>query len=244
MGKDSLSHEVASPKWTFDASVAEVFDDMLLRSVPGLARACKTANLLLSATERCYPHYQNNNVLDLGVGTGTTCRYIVPNRKEKALFALDNAPDMVEKARANLKDVFGHATIKCADIREPLPITFPSKFGTILCVLTLMFTPPEYRLPILKRICGALSNEGVLFFMEKTVPSSMPMLLRDAYRAYKAEAGYSTSQINDKESALQGVLIPQSSQEWERMFREAGFTSYEMVFSELQFKGWLLRKSV
>ena len=81
------------------------------------------------------------------MGTGTTCRYIVPNRKEKALFALDNAPDMVEKARANLKDVFGHATVKCGDIREPLPITFPSKFGTILCVLTLMFTPPSIACP-------------------------------------------------------------------------------------------------
>ena len=242
--KDSLSHRVKSGRWVFDKEVAEVFDDMLFRSVPGLERACNTANLLFSSIEKFRPSCNNYNVLDLGIGTGTTCQKIIPNPNSKAVFGIDTSFEMIEKARNSLRYTFGKVTLEQGDIKDPLPLSFPSKFGVILSVLTMMFVPPDYRLSVLQRLREALSREGSLFIMEKTVPSSIPMIVRDSYRQYKLDSGYTVQQVNEKEASLQGVLIPQSPDEWERMFKVAGFESVELVFAELQFRGWLLRKTV
>ena len=95
----------ASPRdhivdFAFDASVASVFPDMIRRSVPGYGEIIALTGLLAERYaqpgSRCY---------DLGCSLGAaslSMRRRIPHA-DCGIIAVDNAPAMLEQARANLE---------------------------------------------------------------------------------------------------------------------------------------------
>jgi tRNA (cmo5U34)-methyltransferase len=109
-----------------------------------------------------------------------------------------------------------------------------------LCVLTLQFTPIEYRLRILDNIWRSTVPGGAVILVEKVIGSlpDMDRLLVDLYYKLKADNGYTVEEIERKRLALEGVLVPVSVAENERMLGSIGFRT-EMVWRFLNFCAWI-----
>jgi tRNA (cmo5U34)-methyltransferase len=135
--------ERVSP-FSFNAEVAEVFDDMVTRSVPLYRENQQLTVDLLSRLLK-----KGDTVYDLGCSTGTALVQIGGHLKDLKLklIGLDVSAPMVEKASLKLK-AFGlkKSVIEKADITQ---IDF-EPCGAVVMNYTLQFLPIETRRPLLK----------------------------------------------------------------------------------------------
>ncbi len=98
----------------------------------------------------------------------------------------------------------GVVEIREDDLRRALP---PVRASLILCVLTLQFTPMEYRQRIIRDCWRSLLPGGAMILVEKVMGSTAEgdALLTAAYLEYKRANGYTQEQIDRKRLALEGV---------------------------------------
>jgi tRNA (cmo5U34)-methyltransferase len=218
--------------FTFNDRVADVFDDMLSRSVPHYRTVVDGMAQLLAA------HLENGaTVCDLGCSTGTTLLELarrLPNRPLHYV-GIDNAPAMLTKARRK-SAMFNKSEMLHfieADITScPLP-----QAEAIICNYTLQFLRPLTRQPFIQRIYEALPAGGVFFLGEKTIAhaSRLNRDFIDIYHAFKKQQGYSELEIAAKREALENVLIPFSLEENIGLLRKAGFAEIEVFFRWFNF---------
>ena len=102
-------------RFTFDQKVVDVFDDMVLRSVPGYRQMIEIIGLL----SRVYPK-NNSNIYDLGCSTGASTSAVISNLKIKKykIYAVDNSVEMINQARKNLKDISENIVFSIANIED------------------------------------------------------------------------------------------------------------------------------
>jgi tRNA (cmo5U34)-methyltransferase len=213
--------------------VAEVFDDMINRSVPGYATIVSMIGLL--ARQYCVP---GSRVYDLGCSLGAATRAIsrqVPHG-DYHLIAIDNAPAMVERCRgslAALKNTGPVPELRCADILE----TEISRASVVVLNFTLQFIPPARRNDLLSRIHAGMLPGGVLILSEKIrfPDPALDRLFTDAYHGFKQKMGYSELEISRKRTALENVLIPETIDTHKTRALEAGFSTVDLWFQCFNF---------
>ena len=218
--------------FAFNDRVAEVFDDMLNRSIPYYRTIIDGMAQLLAC--RLAPEA---TLYDLGCSTGTTLLELARRLPDRGFhyIGIDNAPAMLEKARRksamfNKSEVlhFQEGDITCC----PLPLA-----AGIICNYTLQFLRPLTRQAFVRRIFDALPEGGVFLLSEKTI-SHASRLNRDfieIYHNFKKKQGYSELEIAAKREALENVLIPFSLDENIALLREAGFEEIETFFKWFNF---------
>ena len=223
----------ATPRGTgqfrFDAEVADVFQDMVERSVPGYASLIHGIAVLggkyAQAGATCY---------DLGCSLGTAARALSARMgPEHPVLAIDSSPDMI--ARCNRVP---HSSVqyRCADIRE----VALEAADVVVLNLTLQFLPPEDRLPLLRRIAGALRPGGALILTEKIrFDDPEEALMQKRYENFKRAQGYSELEISQKRTALEQVLVRDSSDTHRERLATAGFDSITPWFQCLHFTSLL-----
>jgi len=222
----------------FTDQVAEVFDDMLHRSVPNYQQVIgMTASLLGDLLEK-------GVVYDLGCSTGNTLLALARklSGKQLSFVGIDNSPAMIEKANRKLATLadpgevrFILGDITSADLAEA---------AAVILNYTLQFIRPLERPGFLSRIFEALPPGGVLIMSEKII-SKDPVLNRrfiDAHHQFKREQGYSELEIARKREALEHVLIPFSIDENQQLLRQAGFRSVETFHQWFNFASWVAVK--
>lgn len=227
------------PPFSFNAEVAEVFDDMVTRSVPLYRENQQMMVELLSRTLG-----PDERVYDLGCSTGAALIQIGMALKplNLQLIGLDDSLPMVEKARTKLR-AFGltDAKIEHTDITQ---MEFES-CGAVVMNYTLQFLPLQDRLPLLRKIYQALRPGGMLILAEKIQAdtSELQELLTDIYYAFKSGNGYSELEISQKREALENVLIPLSPEMQRELLQAAGFTQTEMVLRWATFATFVALKT-
>ncbi len=229
--------EAAPGSFVFDERVAEVFGDMIRRSVPGYGTVLAMSGVL--ARNHARP---GTVVYDLGCSLGAalavmavalpagTCR----------LVGVDSSPAMIDKAR-RLLDEQGHQTVElhCADIRD-----FPLADASMVVLnFTLQFLPPEQRLELLRRIRKALVPGGVLVLSEKIAGADPEeeRLLTELHHQFKAANGYSRLEIARKRTALEKVLVPETLATHRQRLEAAGFGRVDLWFRCFNFVSLLAR---
>ena len=225
------SGEVAED-FAFTERVAEVFDDMLSRSIPHYRTVIDGMAQLLA---ELLP--DRATVYDLGCSTGTTLlelsRCLVA--KQFRYIGIDNAQAMLEKAR-NKSAMFSKSnqlTFQQGDITTcPMP-----DVAGIVCNYTMQFLRPVTRQAFVRRLYAGLPQGGVLLLSEKSIAHSS--LLNRAfigiYHDFKRQQGYSELEIAAKREALENVLVPFSLEENIAMLRQAGFGEIEVFFKWFNF---------
>ena len=218
--------------FVFDEAVANVFSDMIRRSVPGYETLVDMIGRLASEwvrpDSRCY---------DLGCSLGAVS-YAVAQSVTDAnveILAVDNAPSMIDGLQQRLSREPPAIPIRplCADIRK-LAIENAS---LVVMNLTLQFIAPAERLNLLRRIRAGLRPGGVLILSEKTRPD----LVADQERidrlqqVFKRAQGYSELEISQKRAALERVLLPESVATHRGRLEQAGFTGSFQWFQCLNF---------
>lgn len=235
--QDKLFLQSDKPEdFAFDERVAQVFDDMVSRSIPFYAEIQRIqADLIMEFLPE-----DSGIVCDLGCSTGTTIKQLTQHAKcpVSAKFkGYDNSEAMLAKARDKLSEAIKNNRVELhiADL-ACLP-QLPSCHAIILN-WTLQFVRPIDRELLLKKCFNALESGGVLLLSEKII-SADPKLNRlyiDHYLEFKSsQSGYTDTENLRKREALENVLIPYRLDENIALLRRAGFKRMETYFQWFNF---------
>jgi tRNA (cmo5U34)-methyltransferase len=244
MKKDEvfLAEAARSSDFTFDETVAEVFDDMVGRSVPFYAEQqrmiCEMARALWKPGMRVY---------DLGVSTATTLAALSAQLPEEAeLIGYDNSPAMIDRARQKLrgKGIEERIELRYADLNEAVDTLRLEGAGVVLMSWTLQFIRPLHRDHLIRHIYNSLQEDGALIVAEKVLSNRGPInrFFIDFYYDYKRRMGYSEVEIARKREALENVMIPYRIDENLELFRRSGFEMVDTYFQWYNFAGFLCVK--
>lgn len=222
--------------WAFDADVAQVFDDMLRRSIPQYEVMRRTVFELACAFVQ-----PDTAIVDLGCSRGEALdpfvrKYGAHNR----FVGVEVSEPMLAASRHRFEGYIraGIVDIRSCDLRVEYP---PEQASVTLCVLTLQFTPIEHRQRILRRIWEHTQPGGALILVEKVLGASanLDALMVDHYYTLKAENGYTQQQIERKRLSLEGVLVPVTARWNEELLRTAGFAQVDCFWRWMNFAGWV-----
>ena len=223
----------------FGEKVANVFDDMVNRSVPFYEEMQRMMGEI--AADRVKP---GTDVYDLGCSTGTTMIYMNEQVDPSIRFiGVDDSPEMLAKCKTKLEKV-GFTRpydLRVADLGSNVEINNASV--VILC-LTLQFVRPIHRERLLKKIVDGLIPGGILILVEKILAEESDYN-RDFIKYYynmKRRHHYSEMEIAQKREALENVLIPYKLSENILMLKEAGFGHCEVFFKWYNFSGLIAEK--
>lgn len=239
-----------SGRWAFDEAVTEAFDDMLERSIPAY-------NLMRELTTRLAISFVGSPgalVVDLGCSRGAGLRPIVEHFTLQGwegmrFVGVDVAEPMLAAARATFaRDP--RVTIESWDLRQGYPPVdeyvggFLGRATVSLLVLTLQFTPIEYRQRILSGIYDNTEPGGALIVVEKVLGEGARLhdVFDDEYLRFKRRSGYTDEQVARKKASLEGVLVSQTAGVNEAMLRSAGFRQVDSFYRWLNFAGWVAVK--
>ena len=226
-------------KWAFDAAVTEAFDDMLARSIPAYNTMRELTRLLADA------HVMTGlDVVDLGCSRGQAVEPLVRDHPEVSAFHLvDVSVPMLDAARQRFRDDVqtGRVVVHDLDLRTGYPVQTPASVSVTLAVLTLQFTPIEYRWGIVQSIYDSTAPGGVLLLVEKVLGegAALHSVYDRLYLDYKRSQRYTDEQIARKKASLEGVLVSQTAAENERMLRTVGFRTVDTYYRWLNFAGWI-----
>ena len=236
MGKDEVFKgeiEKASD-FKFGANVANVFDDMVNRSVPFYGEIQRMI------AELTADHAQEGtDVYDLGCSTGTTMIGMDTMVDQNIRFVgIDDSQEMLDKCKLKLLEI-GFSRdyeLRCADLSQGVQINNASV--VVLC-LTLQFVRPIYREQLLKNIYDGLKPGGALILVEKILAeeSEFNREFIKYYYNYKRRNNYSEMEISQKREALENVLIPYKLSEDITLLRDRGFVNCEVFFKWYNFAG-------
>ena len=231
MARDILFREDnASRDFAFDTKVAQVFDDMVGRSVPFYS---ELQHMLADLTLQFIPSH-DGRICDLGCSTGTTIDFILSNPSCPATthaFGVDNAPAMLEEARQKLATHLDarRVTLITADLDGDLQLP---AVNVVLMNWTLQFVRPLQREGLLRRIYTSLRPGGALLMAEKVLveDSMLNRMYIELYYRYKAKQGYTVEEIQRKRESLENVLIPYRVEENVELLQRCGFDTVDTCF--------------
>ncbi|MGP6486966.1 carboxy-S-adenosyl-L-methionine synthase CmoA [Duffyella gerundensis] len=218
--------------WTFDERVAEVFPDMIQRSVPGYSNIISMIGML--AERFVQPHSQ---VYDLGCSLGAATLSVRRNIQVDGckIIAIDNSPAMIERCRRHIDAFRADTPVEVieADIRA-VPIENAS---LVVLNFTLQFLDPNERLALLERIWHGLKPGGALVVSEKFSfdDAEVGELLFNMHHDFKRANGYSELEISQKRSMLENVMLTDSVNTHKARLKQAGFTHAELWFQCFNF---------
>ena len=242
MSSDKIySNGEVSEDFSFNEQVAEVFDDMLDRSVPFYQTVIATTASLIRQISK-----PGSTIVDLGCSTGSALVELSRLLPEMNLrfIGIDNAPAMLDKARRKAEMFSKQIEFRQQDITAPELTEQLAGAEVILCSYTLQFIRPLLRQDFVRRLYTALPAGG-LFFLSEKILSSHSQLNRKfikVYHEFKREQGYSELEIAAKREALENVLIPFTAEENLSILRESGFTWTEVYFRWINFASFVAMK--
>lgn len=226
-------------KWEFDENVTEVFDDMLSRSIP-------IYDDMRKLVTNIGKHYvkKGTSIVDIGCSNGNAVfPFVEKYGAHNNYLLIDVSEPMLKKSRERYKSWIDNGLMQVLnhDLREGLP---PCVASLVLSVLTLQFSPIEYRQKIVKSVYDSLIDGGAFIFVEKVLGNTYEIddVLVDEYYRMKKENAYTSEQIQTKRKSLEGVLVPITSNWNVEMLKETGFRQVDCFWRYLNFAGWIAVK--
>ena len=126
--------------FVFNEKVADVFEDMARRSIPGYQTIINLIGVIVAS------HLKEQGVVnDLGCSLGALSRQILNSISREArveIIGIDNSPAMIDRARESIDDP--RATFVCQDILD-----YPITGRVVVLNFTLQFIPKTLRLSLI-----------------------------------------------------------------------------------------------
>ena len=232
--KDKIYAKTLAPEenFKFDDAVADVFDDMINRSVPGYRTITKISGLIASIYS-----IPNSDLYDLGCSLGASTlemrsQALPENCKIKAI---DNSESMLKKCRQAVAEDKNDIPVEfqCINLENAI-ITNAS---IVLLNWTLQFIPKENREQVIQDIYNGLLPGGVLLLSEKILleNSELNEINIELHESFKKANGYSDLEIARKRVALDNVLIPESLSQHKERLLLSGFKNCDIWFRYFNF---------
>ncbi len=218
--------------FTFNESVAEVFPNMIDRSVPGYNTVIALTGTLAAQHTR-----EGSNIYDLGCSWGASLLSVArqKNCRYCKLIGIDNSEAMLSRAHAHLMQYREGELIqlRCEDIIEA-PIENAS---VVVMNYTLQFIPLAKRTGLLRRIHQAMRPGDALILSEKLVfpDANLNNYFIELHHEFKRQQGYSDLEIARKREALEDVLIAETQQTHLERLTQVGFSRADVWFQCMNF---------
>ncbi|WP_346860516.1 carboxy-S-adenosyl-L-methionine synthase CmoA [uncultured Draconibacterium sp.] len=228
-----------STDFRFDKKVVDVFDDMVVRSVPYYLEIQRMMVELANTFAK-----PNTNLYDLGCSTGTTMISMSKELDKSVGFVgIDESPQMLESCRNNLDANGVEQVVKLNSFDLNKGVEIENASVVILC-LTLQFVRPLYRAKLIQSIYDQMNPGGAIILVEKVIGegSDFNRKFIDYYYDYKRRNDYNDMEIAQKREALENILIPFKLSENIHMLEEAGFKDCETFFKWYNFTGLIAIK--
>jgi tRNA (cmo5U34)-methyltransferase len=222
----------------FNAQVADVFDDMVSRSVPFYKE------VLQMSAELARDFYRpGTTIYDLGCSTGALALWLEKEFADTpfAYTGVDTSAEMIRRAKEKL----AHGKSGVNFIQGDITATDFPQASVIVSNYTFQFLRPLARQALLRKIFSSLCDDGCLIISEKCLEDSADVsrVFATRHHALKERNGYSKLEIAEKRDALENVLIPFRVSENIEMLREAGFNPVSIFFKCYNFASFLALKS-
>ena len=237
-GKDNIyeQRDAGPGSFEFNAAVADVFPDMLRRSIPGydasLTAITALARRHVTAGSRCY-----DLGCSLGAATLAMRRGIVA--EDCDIVAVDLAPAMVGRCREIVAADDGSTPVEIieGDVRE-VPIENASM---VVMNYTLQFIDLADRSALVRRIAAGMKPGGVFVLSEKVAHEdpAIDALLVELHHDFKRANAYSELEIARKRAAIENVLVPETTGAHLARLRDAGFSHCDLWMKHLNFASFV-----
>jgi len=181
--------------FNFKKETADVFDDMLGRSVPFY----KETQRMIGEIAADFA-VEETNIYDLGCSTGTTFSFLDKLISDDVNFiGIDYSNDMLDKAKEKMKQsaVKKKCEFICMDLNGTIPVNNAS---VVIMNLTLQFIRPLYRKRVIKSIVNGVNDGGCFILIEKvlSIDSTMNRMFIKYYYDFKRRQGYNELEISQK----------------------------------------------
>jgi tRNA (cmo5U34)-methyltransferase len=223
----------------FDETVAAVFPDMIVRSVPGYNTIISAIGLLAGKFAQsdsvCY---------DLGCSLGAATLSMRKNitNEHCRIIAVDNSQAMLQHCQRLIAQDHSQVNVElqCSDIRD---ISIENA-SVVVINFTLQFIPINERQKLLNKVYQGLLPGGILILSEKIKFSDpkQQALQTEMHHIFKKANGYSDLEISQKRTALENVLLPETFKQHQQRLLNAGFNSAEVWFQYFNFASILALK--
>ncbi len=218
--RDKLYESAKYPApFEFNKEVADVFDDMVSRSVPLYA---EVQDVMVDWAVKYFQ--SGSTVYDIGCSTGTSIELIARHMIHPANFVgLDPSEDMLNIAREKTNKLPNKHSFKW--IKTDAQSCSYDHASVVLINYTLQFLPVADRTKLMKQIFNNMLPGALLFLSEKTRAENPEMqeTFTENYLNFKNAQGYSRDEIERKKEALENVLVPLTYQEQVDMLLSCGY---------------------
>jgi tRNA (cmo5U34)-methyltransferase len=216
----------------FDNKVANVFEDMLKRSIPGYSAIISAVGMLTKIYSQ-----PNSNYYDLGSSLGASAMAMRRNitHQNCKVIAVDNSQAMVNRSKDIIEmdnssipiDIF------CNDIRNYKI----ENAAVVVLNYTLQFISPKNRDKIIQNIFNGMKDGGILILSEKIIFEDESLNKRQIsrYHNFKRLNGYSDIEISKKKEALENVLIPDTIETHKKRLFNSGFKTADVWHQTFNF---------
>lgn len=210
----------------FDDAVADVFPDMIRRSVPGYST-------MLSMIGQCAHQFSvaGTNLYDLGCSLGAGTVLLDQHAaRDCRVIAVDNSEAMVsrlQERQLNRTDV----------ILQDIRATKIENASVVVLNLTLQFLPPAERTDLVRHIADGMNSGGALLLSEKVCFDGPEQqgLMTQLHHEFKRSHGYSDLEIAQKRTAIENRLIPETLEAHVARLEQVGFQTVTPWFQCFTF---------
>lgn len=222
MPRDRIFAEAGADAGSFEFNdeVADVFPDMLRRSIPGYAATIEAIAALASRyvqpDTRCY---------DLGCSLGAATLAMRQNVAVPGcqIIAVDMAPAMIERCRKILSA--DESNVDVLLVEDDVRNISIGQASMVVMNYTLQFLSVAERDAMIGKIYDGLIDGGIFVLSEKVIDEDARVegLLVEMHHEFKRQNAYSDLEISRKRIALEDVLIPESIPAHRARLQDAGF---------------------
>lgn len=224
--------------FSFDHNVAQVFPDMINRSIPGYPLMIDNIGYLTEQYAQ-----SGTTVYDLGCASGiATLSMAKQITKHCPIIGIDNSPSMVEKCSEHLAQ-YNHGADVTIEL-DDITVTQLKPASVIVMNFTLQFLAPELRRNMLAKIYKALLPGGILILSEKFKVENnfRNNVLIDLHHQFKKNNGYSDLEISQKRTALENVMKTDTMETHFERLTDIGFSHITTWFSCFNFMSLIAHK--
>ena len=223
----------------FDAGVANVFTDMINRSIPSYAELVKYIGLLAQRYVT-----DGSVVYDLGCSLGAVSLSVDQSLvgRKCTIVGIDNSEAMISRLAVVTNNYqWQHPfETRVADICE---IELDKNSFTVMNFV-LQFLNQEDRFSMLSKIHASLSDGGALVLSEKIKLENTgnDQLIYELHHDFKRSQGYSELEISQKRDALEDMMKIDSDAFHIKRLKEVGFSQVIKWHQAFNFVSYLAIK--
>ena len=222
----------------FNARVADVFENMIERSVPGYQLILDMIGLLTEQFSQ-----PDTNCFDLGCSLGASTLKIRQHLNASChVIGVDISSEMVERCKINTERDHSQASIEIRN--EDLRDTRIANASVVVMNFTLQFIPNADRDATIKNIASGIVDDGILILCEKIkfAEAGQQDRFNNLHQSFKRLKGYSDLEIAQKRAALENVLVSNTADEHKRRLLRSGFKEVEQIIQCFNFVAFLAIK--